>query len=158
VAAGVGTYVAVQQSNAQAEEANAIRKQKEEEAKQARESALYQEQQLRRKQQLLLGKQQAITAAAGVDLTQGTPLYAELDFAQQAEMEALNVRRTGKIEESSRAFEARIAKFRRDTARGAIPFEIAGGVLSAASSATSAYYGYKYGGSTRYNAPSGGGV
>lgn len=143
VAAGVGTYVAVQQAEQQADEANAIRKQKEEEARQAVESAAFQERQLRRRQSILLGKQQAITAAAGVDLTTGTALFAEADFAEQAELEALNVRRTGKIEASGREFEARIAKFRRENARGAIPWLIAGGVLSASSSAATSYSVYK---------------
>ena len=144
VAAGVGTYVSVQQSQQAAEEANMVRKQKELEAQQARESAAFAETQQRRRASLLLGKQQAIEAAAGVSTSSGSPFNAEIDLTTQAELEALNIRRTGAVEAQGREWEARIAKFRRDTARGAIPFEIAGGVLSAASSATSAYGSYKY--------------
>ena len=143
-AAAVGTYLQVQASEAQAEEANAIRKQKQQEAQAARDSAAFAEQQNRRHTMLLLGKQQAIMAAAGVSTTSGSPLLQEVDLVQQAELDALNIRRGGKIEASGREFEARIAKFRRDTARGAIPFEIASGVLQAASSSASIYSSYQY--------------
>jgi len=143
VAAGVGTYVAVEAANAQAKEARAIRDEKEAEAANAVQTAAFEEKQHRRRMELLLGKQQAITAASGVATTSGSPLYAELDLTTQAELDALNIRRGGQLEAETKRFEARMAKYREETIRGTIPWTIASGVLSAAGSATSAYSSYK---------------
>lgn len=142
IAAGVGTWQAVEARKAQEEEFKAIEEQKRDEAKAARESAGFAAQQHRRRISLLLGKQQAVTAAAGVDLLSGSATTAEIDLVEQGELEALNIKRGGAIESQARTFEARIAKFRADTAKGQIPFDIATGVLSAASGATSSYAAY----------------
>lgn len=149
IGAGVGTWQALEARARQEEEAEAVADSKRNEAQAARESAAFQERQHRRRMALLLGKQTAVTAAAGVSLLSGSAIGAEIDLAEQAELEALNIRRGGKIESEARLFEARIAKFRADTARGQVPFDIASGVLSAASGVTSAYSDYKYG--QRYN-------
>ena len=141
-AAGVGTYYAVQSSENQAALSRAATKQKKLEAQQAAESAAFEEAQTRRRTALIAGKQQAIMAAAGLDTTTGMPLVQDVDLSKQAEIEALNVRRTGRVNQQSRLFEAGIAKFRRDEAKGAIPFQIAGGVLSAAGSGLSGYSDY----------------
>lgn len=145
IAAGLGTWQAIEARQAAADEADAIAEQKKQEAQAARESAAFEAQQHRRRIALLLGKQHAVTAAAGVDLTSGSAMFADIDLAQQGELEALNIERGGKVESNARLFESRIAKFRADAQRGQIPYDIAGGVLSAASGATSSYAGYKYG-------------
>lgn len=145
IAAGIGAWQAVEAHQAQAAEAKAVEEEKRNEAIAAKESAAFEEQQHRRRIQLLLGKQQAVTSAAGVSLLSGSSLAAEIDLTEQGELEALNLRRGGQIESNARLFESRIARFRADTARGAIKYDIAGGVLGAASSVTSAYAGYQAG-------------
>lgn len=55
------------------------------------------EEQSRRRSAMIMGKQQAQAAAAGLDTTTGTPLDIALDSAQQAELEALNIRYQGKL-------------------------------------------------------------
>lgn len=145
IAAGIGAWQAVEAHQAQAAEAKAVEEEKKNEAQAARESAAFEEQQHRRRIQLLLGKQQTVTSAAGVSLTSGSALAADIDLTEQGELEALNLRRGGAIESNARLFESRIARFRAETARGAIKYDIAGGVLGASSSATSAYAGYQYG-------------
>lgn len=145
IAAGVGTWQAVEARQQAADEADAVAEQKKQEAAAARDSAAFEAQQHRRRVSLLLGKQSAVTAAAGVDLLSGSAISAEIDLTEQGALEALNIERGGKIESNARIFESRLAKFRADTSRGQVPYDIAGGVLSASSGVTSAYAGYKYG-------------
>ena len=137
--AAVTTYAAVQASQQQADIQSSIKKQKELDAEAARDSAAFMERQERRRLGLLLGKQQAISAASGVDISVGSPLLQEIDFVQQAELEALNVRRGGALAAGERTFESRIARFQGETARRAIPLQIASGAFSAASSGALAY-------------------
>jgi hypothetical protein len=148
VSAGVGTWQAVEARRRAAEEADARAEQKDKEAVAAQQSAAYAETQHRRRMQLLAGKQAAVTAASGVSLTAGSALAAEVDLTTQSELEALQIRRGGQIESSAKTFEARLARYRADTQKGQIPYDIASGVLSATSSSVSAYSeykGYKYG-------------
>lgn len=144
IGAGIGTWQAVEARQRQEEEANKIAEEKVKESKIVKDNAAYAEQQHRRRIALLAGKQAAVTAAAGVSLTNGSPLVAEIDLAEQGEMEALTLKRGGQIESNARLFEARLAKFRGDTARGQIPYDIATGALTAASGATSSYSSYNY--------------
>ena len=44
-----------------------------------------------------MARGRATAEAAGVDVSSGTPLLLQLNNARQAEMEALNIRRTGAI-------------------------------------------------------------
>lgn len=143
IAIGVSTYVAVQSAEQQANEAKAIRQEREAEAANALQTAAFEEKQHRRRMELLLGKQQAITAAAGLSTGSGSPLFAEMDLTTQAELDALQIRRGGQLEADTKKFEARMAKYREETIRGTIPWTIASGVLSAASSASSSYYTYQ---------------
>ena len=87
----VGTISTFQSQQQQVE----IAKAEEESIKQA---AQYEETQARRKlgQQMAAGR--AVTAASGVEPGTGTPLLLELDNARQAELEALNIRRTGTVQ------------------------------------------------------------
>ena len=144
IGAGVGTWQAVEARQRAADEADAMQEQKKNEAQAARDAAAFEEQQHRRRMSILLGKQTAITAASGTSVLSRSAIDAEIDLTTQAELEALNIRQRGKIESQTRDFEARLAKYRADTQRGQIGYDIAGGVLTAASGATSSYGTYKY--------------
>lgn len=142
ISAALSTFMAVRNSQQQAKLAKAVQEQKDEEAAAAQSQAAFDEKQQRRRNALLIAKQNAIFAASGVDTTEGTPLFTAIDSAQQAELDALNIRTQGQRQTAGLRFESSIAKFRRHQALSGIPFEIAGGVLSAASAATSAYGSY----------------
>jgi hypothetical protein len=155
VGIGLSTWQAVDARKRAADEADAIAEQKDKEAIAAQQSAAYAEQQHRRRMSLLLGKQQAVTAAAGVGLTGASAMAAELDLTTQSELEALQLRRGGEIESQAKTFEARLARYRADTQRGQIKYDIASGVLSAAQSGVGAYssrYGYNYRSSSKNQA------
>jgi hypothetical protein len=139
VGAGVATYGAVESAEQQAQLASETRKQKELEAKQFQEQAAYEEGQFRRRALLMLGKQQAIFGAAGVETSSGTPLLQEIDLTSQLELEALNIRAQGARGASGRLFEAGIAKFRRDVARGGQTLSILGGITGAAGGVAGSY-------------------
>ena len=146
VAAVAGTTISVvssiQQQNAASEAARAEAAAREAEAQSARESAAYEERQFRRRAALLIGKQNALAAATGLDISSGSPLIAELDTVQQTELEALNIRRTGAVSASSKEFEARLSNLRGSYARSNIPFIAAGGALRAGSSILGSLYSY----------------
>jgi len=144
IGTGVSTYAAVRTSEQQAEAARTISKEKEVEAANIRETAAFEERQQRRRLAIMAGQQQANFAASGFDTSVGTPLFDELDFAKQSELSALEIRRGGAIAAGGRQFEGRIAKYQGNVARAGIPYEIAGGVLSATSTAVNAYGTYKY--------------
>ena len=64
------------------------------------------EAQSRRRSAMIIGKQTAQAAAAGLDTTMGTPLEIALDSAEQAELEALNIRYQGKLSKYGRQQQA----------------------------------------------------
>lgn len=149
-ATGISTYAAVQNSRNQAKLAASVQQQKEVEAANTAESFKFEETQARRRTGLLMGKQAAILAASGVDITSGTPLIQEIDIATQSELNALNTRRIGRLGSEESLFESRIARFQRDTAKGAIPYEISAGVLSGVSEVSAgAGQLYSYGNVTK---------
>ena len=76
------------------------------EGKAEQAQARTEEAQSRRRSAMVMGKQRAIAAASGVDTTTGTPLEVALDSAEQAELEALNIRYTGKMRRYGREQEA----------------------------------------------------
>lgn len=143
VAAGVSTYAAVQQSEAQAEATKAAKQQREVEAQIAGDNAAFEEQQHRRKMLLLLGKQHAIQSAYGVVSDVGTPLQNEIDTVKQGELEALRIRAQGTNAAGERLFESKMAGFQARSIRAQIPLQIASGITSAAAGAISAYSSYK---------------
>lgn len=67
-------------------------------AKSAIEAARLDEQADRRRSAEVMAKQQAGAAAAGLDIGSGTPLELLMDSAFKAEMNALNIRRAGRME------------------------------------------------------------
>lgn len=127
------TISGIQQANAQAGAASAQAQAAENEAQTIRETADFEERQLRRRTGLLLGKQAAIGAASGLDITSGSPLFMELDNVRQAELEALNVRRTGQLGASAKEYEARLARFQGQRAKASIPGIIFGGLAQGGS-------------------------
>lgn len=139
VAAGVSTYMAVQQAENQEDQAEAIAEQKKDEAAVAAANAAFEEGQFRRKLRMLLGKQTAITAASGISTQYGSPLYTEIDTAEQGELEALQIRAGGLQAAAGKLFERNVAEFQAENARSSIPWLIAGGVMQGASSAVGTY-------------------
>ena len=124
----------------------------EQEAKTAEESAAFEERQFRARIAEHLAKARAIGAASGIVPISGSPMLLEMASTQQAEIEALNIRRTGRITSSGLEFESRLRKYEAGATRtrGAfesslkrsessflrsqIPLIAAGGVLKAAGS------------------------
>lgn len=139
VGAVVGTVASVQASRQQAALQKSVKRQKEQEAITAEETAEFNERQHRRRMAILLGSQRAGYAAAGYDPGTGTPLEREIDLISQGELEALAIKREGAIAGGERRFEAGVAQFQRRAAIRAIPLQVAGGVLGAASSGMQAY-------------------
>lgn len=118
--ANIGSMLSqIQQARAQAKGANA-------EAKAIQQQSAFEEQQSRRRSRMAIGQQVATSAASGVDITSGSPLFAELDSVRQAELEALNIRQQGKYGVAGKRFEARMATSR-------IPGIIMGGVAQTGS-------------------------
>lgn len=149
IGAGISTYAAYSQAQAQQAAAKSESQFREQEAESIRQSSAYQERQYRRRLALILGKQNAITAASGVDPSTGSPLLMELDNIKQGEMEALNIRRTGELSAQGREFEARMARQRAAFAGQQKGFAIASGVVKASSSILGGWAKYGGGGETR---------
>lgn len=127
------TLSSIAQTNQQSAAAEANARAAGVEAQTLKDTAAFEETQQRRRTGLLLGKQAAISAASGVDITSGSPLFAELDNVRQAELEALNVRRTGQLGGSAKDFEARLARFQSDRIQGNIPGIAFGGLAQGGS-------------------------
>ena len=138
----IGTYAAVAQQKSASDAAALESQMREQEATSARQSAAFEETQFRRRAALLLGKETAIGAASGVDITSGSPLFSELDNVRQAEIEALNIRRTGELTATSREFEARMARYKGSVASSQIPGTILGGLASGAGAGLSSWSKY----------------
>jgi hypothetical protein len=93
------------------------------------EDTHFQLRQFGREAKLKAGSNVATAAAAGVDTTRGSSLFAELDFARQAAIQSESIRRSGKMASESKRFQSRLTKQQ-------IPFDIANGAFSAASTLT----------------------
>lgn len=93
------------------------------EARSVEAQADFDETQQRRVAKLDQGKANAIVAASGISMSSGSPLLMELDRIKQSEIEALSIRRSGKMQAESLRFGARMQ-------RRSIPWKIVGGVLN----------------------------
>lgn len=82
--------------------------------------------QFRRNASLQAGSNNATAAASGIDITRGSALFDQLDFAKQSEIQAQSIKRAGTIESNNKRFDARMT-------RKQIPFDIAGGILQGGS-------------------------
>jgi hypothetical protein len=128
VGTGMSVMSSVQQARSEEAAARTSARAAEMEAESARESAAFEERQFRRKAQHAIGKQRAITAASGVDPSTGSPLLQELDFARQAEIEALNIRRGGELSATGSEFESALQRQKAGQARRGVGFAIGKGV------------------------------
>lgn len=93
------------------------------EARSVEAQAAFDETQQRRVTSLDQGKANAVSAASGIAMGSGSPLIMELDRIKQGEIEALSIKRKGKMEAESLRFGARLQ-------RRSIPWKIAGGILN----------------------------
>lgn len=109
---GVTLYAASEAAAQRRKEAELAEEMRLQEAQEQLDLAAYEERQFRRRMSILLGKNFAITAGTGLDPESGTPLYGEIENVTQAELEALNIRRTGQVGESASKFEARLNRYR----------------------------------------------
>lgn len=148
--AAVGTAAAISQAEQtqaarkdQARAMKSIEDQKLLDAEAARETAAFEERQDRRRLALLGAKQEAVFAASGYDTGSGTPLYTELDFAKQAELDALSVRRAGAQASGASTFEANIARFQRQRlSGGGTGLQTTAALIQGASGVASSAAGY----------------
>lgn len=95
----VGTVSAIQQGNAAKNAAEYNAKVAENNAIAARQQADYEERMTLQKRDRLLSAQRVATAASGLDL-EGSPLALMEDTAVEAELDALNIRRSGTVAEA----------------------------------------------------------
>lgn len=128
------TYSQVKAAESQAEGYKSESKAREVEAQSVREAAAFEETQFRRKAAISLSKGQVVGAASGLDTTSGSLLFTDIDNARQAELEALNIRRTGAVGSESKLYESRVAKYGAKLSRAKIPGIIMGGVGQVGSS------------------------
>lgn len=112
IGTGIQVYAASEQADAQRRNARVEEQNRLQEAESIRQSAAFEERQYRRRIGILLGKQNALAAASGLDISSGSPLLAELDNVRQGELEALNIRRTGVVGATAREYEAKLARYR----------------------------------------------
>lgn len=130
---GISTLSAAQQAKAQAGAMKAQAEAAEIESTSIQQQAAEEERQSRRRSALAIGKQTAISAASGVDISMGSPLFMELDSIREAEMDALNIRHSGVLGTSAKAFESKLARFQGRRYRQSIPGIYAGGALQVGS-------------------------
>src|SRR5262245_42965898 len=86
-------------------EARSVERANEIEQANVAQTTAFEETQARRRLRILLATQRAGAAASGFETTSGTPLLQEIDNIQQAEIEALNIRRAGAVTSSSKDLE-----------------------------------------------------
>lgn len=106
VATVASTASQIQQNAAQANADTAM-------GRAAIQEAAYEEQADRRKSAAIIAKQEAGAAAAGLDVGSGTPLELKLDSAFNAEMNALQIRKSGQYKKF--AYKSRAAGLRAQT-------------------------------------------
>src|SRR5690349_20274889 len=84
-------------------------------------NAEFDERQFRRSAKLQAGENVATAAASGLNVTRGSINWDLLDQARQSEIEALSIRRAGKISSDALKLQSRMTRQR-------IPFDIINGV------------------------------
>ncbi len=83
----------------------------------------------RRRTAKILGKQRALQAASGVDVTSGSALLLELDSAKEAELSALTIRQRGEVGVRGKRQEAIFARQQAKISRGRKGAAIAKGIF-----------------------------
>ena len=125
------TVSSIRQQQSQAAFAEAEAEFREQEAASVREAAEFEETQFRKRAARVVAKQRAIGAAAGFDISSGSPLLMELESTREEEIEAQNIRRTGRVSAAGKLFQAKMSKFEARLSRGAIPGIAIGGAAKA---------------------------
>ena len=110
----VGAISAGQQQGAIAE-FNAA--QAEREAEQLSAITGFEEGEIRRRTRSLIGRQRAAAGASGLVVNEGSPLEAQLDAAEEGELDALAIRFSGSVAEAQRRSEAALSRFQGRAAR-----------------------------------------
>jgi hypothetical protein len=144
IGGGISAYGQIQSSkvesaaykyNASINDANAI---------QARRKADYEEEQSRKRLHTLMGKQQALYAKAGVDLSSGSPLLVLAETAASGEEEAQNIRQVGDVNVAEQKNQATLNRFyAKQTIRAGKTAAWSTALSSMSGSAGSAYSTYK---------------
>lgn len=140
---GISTYAASEQAASSRKAAELQSDFRMQEAESARQAAAFEERQFRRRAAILLGKSSAVTAATGLDPTEGSPLLAELDNTRQTELNALNIRRGGDVNAAAKSFEARLERIRASQFGQQQSLAIAGGATKAGGTILSSWARYK---------------
>jgi hypothetical protein len=103
-------------------------------AQAATEAAQFEENKYRLNAERVLAKSRATVAAGGLDISSGSPLLMELDSTRNAEISALNIRRTGAIQAQGFMFQSGMFKTQQKYVQGQRDWIIAQGVISGLSS------------------------
>ena len=138
-ATAVTTNAAVKQAEYQQKLAEADKKAAKFEAQSRRDAAAFEEARFRTRAARLIGKQQAIYGASGVDTTVGSPLLMQLDSVRQAELESMNIRRTGQAGAIMADYSGSMAEYRSQWSGQQSSAAIAGGVVQAGTSLMGAW-------------------
>jgi hypothetical protein len=105
----------------------------------AGQQADMEERQQREKALRLLSNQRARAAKGGVLADQGSPLFTNLDTGEQAEIEALNIRRSGAIRSDGYRSQAALGRFRGEVDQQAGYLKATTSLLDGVSRVASAY-------------------
>lgn len=95
--AALGAFGAIQQGKADKHQADFAARVNEQQAAREREISALEERDFRKTQRRNFAERRAAMGASGVDLSSGSPLDAVSDFAAEAELQALRIRKGGEI-------------------------------------------------------------
>lgn len=110
-AAAVSAVGAVQQGQAQQQQANFQAEIAGQQAAQARQAAGAREEDFRRNQSRVLAARRAALGSSGVDPAAGSPLLVAEDFASEAELQALRIRQGGEVFATRAEQQAELLRF-----------------------------------------------
>lgn len=134
-AAGIGAYSAIQQGKAAEGAAKYSANIERRNATIASQKSQYESERLRKRNVLIRGRQQAVYAKSGVEIS-GTPEDVMYDSEIEGQLDLLAVRYAGTIAASDAEARARLHIFRGQSARTASYFSATASILGGASQAT----------------------
>lgn len=141
--AAIAAYGAVSQSKYQKKMAEYNENQAQKEAELARQKAAWDAETSAKQWKVLLGKQKALYAKAGVDLSEGSPLLVMSYQAQEAERDRQAILYQGKTAEQSALDRAAIFSAQGNYAQTSGYISAGSTLLSSLGSAYSSYNRYK---------------
>lgn len=139
VAAGVGTYSAISNAQAQKEAADFNEKIATNNAASANIQAAEEARRIRQRNLHLLATQRVAGAKAGIDISSGSFQDVVYDSSIQGEMDALSALYTGKVSAGSDLMRAKLFKMEGDNAVTQGYFNAGSAILSGAGSAVSRF-------------------